>query len=186
MKYLIILTVALLQACVNVPKQEPTKITQQLDSSGRVMSETRVESASVASDREIELTRRNCMAAESVRYGAVQDATAQVALEAIRALRPTDPCAASTNSNDVTIAANEQRTQQVGTLAGIIPLAGGIAGGAYVGGEVAKNRDATVVTQPAPLVVEQPEPILVEVPGEPVVIEPFIVNPVVITTPSDP
>jgi len=178
MKYLIILTIALLQACVIVPKQEPTKITQQLDSTGRVMSETRVESASVASDREIELTRRNCMASESVRYGAVEDATAQVALAAIRALQDTDPCAPSTNSNDVTIAANEQRTQQVRTLTGVLPVLGGAAAAAVVGKAAVENRDATVVTQPEPLVV-RPE-VVEPAPPEVVVIEPFVVEPTIV------
>lgn len=176
MKTIILILTAALTACVIVPKQEPTKVTQQLDSNGRVMSETRIESASVASDREIETTRRNCMSAESVRYGAVQDATAQVALEAIRALRPNDPCAPSTNSNDVTIAANEQRTQQVGKLTSVLPVLGGAAAAAIVGKAAVENRDATVVTQPSPLIVEQPEPILVEVPSEPVIVEPFIVT----------
>ena len=184
MKYLIILTAAILQACVIIPKGEPTKVTQQLDSNGRVMSETRTESASVASDREIELTRRNCMAAEGVRLGAVQDATAQVALAAIRALQVSDPCAPSTNSNDVVIAANVQRTQQVGTLTGVLPVLGGAAAAAIIGKAAVENRDATVVTQPAPLIVEQPAPVLVEVPGEVVVVEPFIVNPVIVTTPA--
>jgi len=176
MKYLIILTIAILQACVIIPKGEPTKITQQLDSSGRVMSETRVESASVASDREIELTRRNCMAAEGVRLGAVQDATAQVALAAIRALQISDPCAPSTNSNDVVISANVQRTQQVGTLTGVLPVIGGAAAAAIIGKAAVENRDATVVTQPAPLIVD---PVVIEAtPAEIIVVEPFVVDPV--------
>lgn len=172
MKYLILISIALLQACVAVPKQTASEVTQHLDSRGQVISETRVESAATASDRNIELTRRECLAAQSNNFQTLSGETAQVAIAAINALNPRDPCAASTNSNDVVISANQERTKQVGIFSKGIP----ILGGAYVAGEAVQNRDATVVTQPAPLVVD---PTVVTTPApEVIVVEPFVVDPV--------
>jgi sulfate adenylyltransferase subunit 1 (EFTu-like GTPase family) len=173
MKYITLLSVALLTACVIVPKQESTQITQQLDSKGNLISETRTESASVATDREIEITRRDCIASEESRYSGTEDATAIVAIAAINALRVSDPCAAGTNSNDVVIAANEQRTRQIGSVTGVLPVLGSAVAAAVVGKAAVESRDATVVTQPAPLVVN-PEIVTTPAP-EVVVIEPFVV-----------
>lgn len=177
MKYITLLLATLLTACVVVPKQEPTTVTQQLDSQGNVMSETRTESAATSSDRNIELTRRECLAAQSANFANLDDDTAQVAIAAINALNPNDPCRASTNSNDVIIAANQERTKQTKVFSGGIP----IIGGAYVAGEAVQNRDANVVNQPAPLIVEQPEVRVITTPApEVVVVEPFLVNPVIV------
>lgn len=177
MKYFTLLTITFLTACVIVPKQEPSTVTTQLDSQGNVMSEVRTESAATSSDRNIELTRRECLAGQNANFASLDDDTAQVAVAAINALNPNDPCRASTNSNDVVIAANEQRTNQTRAFTGGIPL----IGGAYVAGKAVGSRDATVVTQPAPLIVEQPAATVITTPSpEVIVVEPFLVNPVIV------
>ena len=171
-KTIAIISTTLLVGCVNVPKQTGSTVEQRLDSQGRVLSETRTESAATASDRTIELTRRACLADQAANFQKLDSGTAQVAVAAIQALSDRDPCAASTNSNDVVVAANQERTKQINTLTSGIP----IIGGAYVAGEAVKNRDANVVNQPAPLIVD---PTIVTTPAaEVVVVEPFIVNPV--------
>ena len=133
--------------------------------------------SATASDRTIELTRRACLADQAANFQKLDSGTAQVAVAAIQALSDRDPCAASTNSNDVVVAANQERTKQINTLTSGIP----IIGGAYVAGEAVKNRDANVVNQPAPLIVEQPEVRVITTPApEVVVVEPFLVNPVIV------
>lgn len=170
----IIICFLMLSGCVNLPDQTQTEVEITRDSFGNVLSEIRREPASVVTDRNIELTIRECIAAENARYQDVTNATAQVALEAIRALRNHNPCDGSTNTNDVIISANNVRSEQLKSVVGTLPIIGGSAAAIAVGTSAVENRDATIVNQPDPLIISAPEPLIVR-PEPPIIVEPFIV-----------